>query len=203
MQTDKINAFRRHVTEASANPEFIHHKWFVKWHLEIVDRLASELLEFYPKADKDLVEVLVWLHDYGKILNNYDNQYGTTKSAGRTQLAKLGFSDEFIEKAIACVDVLDKKLEVDLRQAPIEVQIVSTADGCSHLVGPFLNIFWHEATEKTFVGKSFEELMALNQKKIQKSWNHKIVLPEARKAFATRHKLLMEQSGDLPERFFA
>jgi HD domain-containing protein len=200
---EQISQFRQHVTEASGSPKFVHHKWFVKWHLEIVDRLAKELLEFYPHADKELVEVLVWLHDYGKILNNYDDQYEQTKKAGRQKLAAIGFPPEFVDKAVQYADILDQKMEVDLRQAPIEVQIVSTADGCSHMTGPFMKIFWHFPTEKTFEGKTFEELMKLNIGKLDKSWNRKmIVLPEARKAFEARYKLLKEQSGVLPERFF-
>jgi hypothetical protein len=197
---DKIQQFRDYVIEASANPEFVHHKWFVKWHLEIVDRLTKESLESYPEADKELVEVMVWLHDYGKILN-FENSYQTTLEAGRKKLAEIGFPKEFIEKAVSYIDTLDKKLEVDLHEAPIEVQIVSSADGCSHMVGPFLYIFWHEATDKTFTDKTLGELMELTIKKVEKDWSRKIVLPEVRKVFEARYKLVLEQNGSLPEKF--
>ncbi len=198
---DKIQQFKAHVTEVSANPDFVHHKWFVQWHLEIVERLAMELLEFYPQADRDLVLVLVWLHDYGKILD-YDNQYQKTLVAGREKLSELGLPAEFVDTVIGYAETLDKKLELDIAQAPIEVQIVSTADGCSHMVGPFIYIVWNEATDKTFAGKTLAELMEADRKKADKDWNHKIVLPEARKAFEIRYRLLCEQSGELPQRFF-
>jgi hypothetical protein len=198
---NKIATFRRHVEQESSNPEFVHHRWFFKWHLEVVQKIAAELCEYYPEADKDLVELMAWLHDYGKILD-FDNRYDKTLTAGRQKLIELEFTAEFIDRAIDYVEVLDKKLEVDLRQAPIEAQIVSTADGCSHMVGPFLNIFWNEATDTTFAGKSFEELMALNLAKIEKSWKYKVVLPEARKAFESRYQFLREQAGELPDRLF-
>lgn len=199
---ERILAFRQHVIETSSNPKFIHHKWFVKWHLEIVDRLAKELLDFYPDADKELVEVMVWLHDYGKTLD-FDNQYSTTLTAGKDKLTELGFPDKFVEKAVNYIEILDKKLEVKISEAPIEVQIVSSADGCSHMVGPFLYIFWHEGTDKTFTGKSLDELTELTIKKIEKDWSYKIVLPEARKAFEVRRNFLLEQNGNLPEKFFS
>lgn len=186
--------------EVAVSPDFLHHKWFVKWHLEIVERIALELLAFYPRADRNLVEVMVWLHDYGKILD-YDNQYQKTLTAGHEKLLELGFTEDFTNKAITNIELLDKKLEVDLKQSPIEVQIISSADGCSHMAGPFLPIFWHEATDKTFTNKTYQQLMELNRKKILKDWNYKIVLPEARASFEWRFRAALEQSGELPERF--
>lgn len=199
---EKINVFKAHVREASANPEFLHHKWFVKWHLEIVERIAFELLEKYPQADRDLVEVMVWLHDYGKILD-FANEYEATQTEGPKVFAELGFPEDFAKKAVEYIGILDKKLERDLHEAPIEVQIVSSADGCSHMVGPFMFVFWNERTDQTFAGKEYEELMRLNLAKANKDWSRKIVLPEARAAFETRYKLICEQAGQLPDKFLA
>lgn len=197
---ERIDAFKAHVREASANPDFVHHKWFVKWHLEIVERIAFELLEKYPQADRDLVEVMVWLHDYGKILD-FANEYESTLIEGPKTLATFGFPEDFAKKAVGYIETLDRKLEVDLHEAPIEVQIVSSADGCAHLVGPFMHVFWNERTDKTFAGKEYEELMQLNLAKAEKDWNYKIVLPEARVAFEVRYKLICEQAGRLPDKF--
>lgn len=196
-----ISAFKQHVIETSANPDFLHHKWFVKWHLEIVDKIATELCDYYPQADRDLVELLVWLHDYGKIID-FDNQYAMG-NASRQKLTELGFSKSIVEQAVTYIETLDKKLELDIKQAPIEVQIVSSADGCSHMVGPFLTIFWNEASDRTFAGKEFTELMQLNITKIEKDWKYKIVLPEARKAFKQRYQFLREQAGEIPARIIS
>jgi hypothetical protein len=197
---DKIVAFREHVKAAAANPDFLHHKWFVQWHLEIVEKLASELCEHHVEADRELVEVMVWLHDYGKILDK-SREYEMTQIEGPKILARLGFPPKFTEAACKGIELLDKKNEIDLRQVPIEVQIVSSADGCSHLVGPFLHIFWNEATDKEFAGKEFQEMMKLNRTKAEKDWERKIVLPEARQAFEARYKFILEQTGLLPARY--
>jgi hypothetical protein len=144
---------------------------------------------------------MVWLHDYGKILD-FEHEYSMSE-ASRQKLTEIGFPPEVVEQAVTYIETLDKKLEIDLHEAPIEVQIVSSADGCSHMTGPFMFVFWNEATDATFAGKTFEQLMELNLKKAEKDWNYKIVLPEARAAFKDRYLFLRQQSGDLPEKFFS
>ena len=227
---EKIEAWKAHVREVSANPGFVHHEWFVRWHLEIVERIAFELCEKYPAADKELVEVMVWLHDYGKILvgptasstfrakqsaphsavspirlhsgapvssqtaqlavdpNVLGDEYSTTISAGRAKLTEMGFTRDFVERAVSGIETMDKKMELDLHEAPLEVQIVASADGCSHMVGPFLSLYWREHPEL-----STEELLTANLAKLEKDWNRKITLPEARAAFAQYHTLLIKQ----------
>lgn len=191
---EKIQAFKQHVREASANPDFIHHEWFVRYHLEVVEQIAFELCEHYPAADRELIELLVWLHDYGKIID-FDNQYTMTRQAGVPKLTELGFDPELVERVIGLVELGDKKLEVDLHEAPLEVQILATADACSHMVGPFHPIFWKE-----FNHLSIEELRESNRKKLRKDWDHKVILPEGRQAFQSRYDYLWEQAGDIPER---
>ena len=190
-----IQKFKEEVIRVSSDPSFIHHPWFVKYHLEIVDRIAHDLLAFYSQADKDTVEVLVWLHDYGKAVD-FKNEYQATLTHGRPKLLEIGFDKDFTDKLISYIELMDKKMEVDLHDAPIEVQIVSSADGCSHMVGPFLSLWWWENAKKPF-----EELMSDNRFKLGKDWNRKIVLPEARKAFENRHKIMLEETGEIPDHF--
>jgi hypothetical protein len=186
---DKIEAWKSHVREVSADPSFVHHEWFVQWHLEIVERIALELCDAYSAADRELVEVMVWLHDYGKALD-FENQYAATLSAGTAKLTEMGFTRDFVERAISGIETMDKKMELDLRTAPLEVQIVASADGCSHMVGPFLSLYWREHPEL-----STEELLAANRAKLEKDWNRKITLPEARAAFAAHHDFLLAQAS--------
>ena len=192
---EKVEVWKAHVREVSVDPSFVHHEWFVQWHLEIVERIALELCDAYSAADRELVEVMVWLHDYGKALD-FENQYAATLSAGTAKLTEMGFTRDFVERAISGIETMDKKMELDLRTAPLEVQIVASADGCSHMVGPFLSLYWREHPEL-----STEELLAANRAKLEKDWNRKITLPEARAAFAAHHDFLLEQASPVPQKF--
>ncbi len=194
--TDKLNALREHITSISASLNFIHHKWFVKWHLEIVERIALELCEVYQEADKNLVLGLVWIHDYAKIID-FDNEHElATLMKGKDLLAELGFDAVYIEKLMDYLVQFESYMNIDIASTPIEVQIASSADAAAHMVGPFFPLYWYENPSKTI-----PELLESNIKKLQKDWERKITLPEVKKQFAELHKSMMTMAGKLPERF--
>ncbi len=192
---ENINSFIEHVTDASGNPNFIHHKWFVEYHLKIVEKIAFELCDIYDDADRDFVQLLVWLHDYGKILD-FDNQYEKTLSAGRDTLLKMGFTQKTTDNAITAIETIDRKDWDELSASSIEIKIVSSADAASHHTGPFMALWWYENANK-----DFRELMADNIKKSDKDWNRKMVLPEAREFFEKRRDFILELNGHLPDSY--
>jgi hypothetical protein len=191
-----ISQLKEIVIKASNSRHFRHHAWYTEYHLNIVERIADELCEFYPAANRDLVRALVWIHDYGKTIA-FANHHELTLTEGRKLLDRVGFATEFAERIIKSAETLDRHSEIDLSKASIEVQIVSSADGCSHLVGPFYYLWWWENPEKPF-----RDLMADNRQKLSLDWQQKIVLPEARIAFTSRYLVLLEQTGGIPISFF-
>lgn len=193
---DLIKKLKGHVMELSNNNlKFKHHDWFVKYHLVIVEKIAHELCEKYTSADKDVVTVMVWMHDYGKIVD-FDNQYSLTLTAGKDKLLELGFPEDFTNTVLNYIEILDKKENLIADTTPIEIKIVSSSDGAAHHVGPFYYLWWHENP-----GKNFEELMEDNVRKLNKDWDKKIVLPEVIQAFSARRDFLLEQTGTMPEKF--
>jgi len=174
---DKLRVF---VTEKASNPNFVHHKWFVKWHLEIVETLSKDLRKYYPEADEATVIALGWMHDYGKIVD-FDHQYDPRYvEEGRQAMLQLGFDEAFATNIAESIKIFDKKDHLE-REA-IEIRIVSSADACSHLIGPWISLYWHENPQK-----SFEELMKGNVEKFGGEWDLKVTIPEAKNAYQHLH----------------
>lgn len=191
----RIQQFKQHVIEASHDKNFIHHKWYVRYHLNIVEKIALELCAIYHEADKDLVLLLVWLHDYGKMMD-FTNQHSATLNYGRKKLAELGFPQTVIDASLSYIAAIDAKKEIN--SASIEVKIVSSSDGAAHLVGPFYLYWLHENASR-----DFHELTASTARKAIDEWNNKIVLPEVKQAFQARQNFVLEQCGQLPSQFLS
>lgn len=191
-----IEKFKQHVIEMANRPEFLHHQWYVEYHLNLVEQISLELCDKYPQADKELVKLLAWFHDYGKIVD-HPNQYVATLTEGRNVLIENGFAEEFANQMTNWMEIFDGKESLDSEQTPIEVKIVSSADAASHLVGPFFYLYWYE-----YSTKPFKDLMAGNIRKASVDWDKKVVIPEIREAFQNRHNILLEQAGgQLPKKY--
>ncbi len=177
---EPLNALRTFITEKSASPSFIHHKWFIKWHLEIVETLSKDMMKYYPEADEATLVALAWMHDYGKIID-YDTQYDHAHiENGRQEMIRLGFEESFANKIADSIKIFDKKDHLETES--IEIRIVSSADACSHLVGPWVSLYWHENPDT-----SFETIMKENVRKLGGEWDLKVTIPEAIKAYQQLH----------------
>lgn len=185
------------VIEAAQKTEFRHHKWYVKYHLEIAESIAMELCDKYPEADRELVKMLVWFHDYGKMLD-FDDQYQKTLTDGKLKLEELGFPSDLIDKIIHHINTSDKKINLGASNIPIEIKILSSSDGAAHLAGPFFQMFSYENPDKPV-----DELLQGQINKAKTDWEMKIVLPEIKKAFQGRHNLILEQNGILPPKYLS
>lgn len=198
LDESKLDTVRQHVRELAGRPSFRHRSWFVKYHLEIVEAIARELLEIYPEAEAELVLVAVWMHDYGKIID-FDTQHEHEHIAkGGSVLQEFGYDTVFAQQVAGCVAHSDRHSVEDLHQAPIEVKILSTADACSHFASPFHPIYWYENPDVPL-----EKMIVHKPRKIHTDWERKIVLPEARKVFKKYYDVSRVQAGELLERYLA
>ena len=175
-----LNKLRQYITEKAADPQFIHHKWFTKWHLAIVETLSNDMLRYYPEADESTLIALSWMHDYGKIVD-FDTQYDHKHiEAGRQEMIRLGFDEAFATKIAESIKIFDKKDH--LENESIEIRIVSSADACSHLVGPWISLYWQENPNIPF-----ETIMKENARKLGGEWELKVTIPEAVRAYQQLH----------------
>ncbi len=175
-----LNTLRAHIAEKASDASFVHHKWFTKWHLAVVEMISLDLMKYYPEADGATLIALSWMHDYGKIID-FDNQYDHTYiEAGRQQMIKLGFDETFATKIADSVKIFDKKDH--LENESIEIRIVSSADACSHLVGPWISLYWHENPNIPF-----EKIMEENVRKLGIEWDLKVTIPEAIQTYKQLH----------------
>lgn len=188
-----LDKLRSAVKARSNDKSFVHHKWFVKYHLEIVESIAIELCEKRQQANKFKVLTLAWLHDYEKIID-FDNQYNTELKATRGFMHQLGFKQDFIDEVSRDLNIYNAK--DNLQAASIEIQIVSSSDAASHFVGPFMSLYWYENPDM-----SVEELMDANIHKISVDWEKKITLPEVKDAFKKYRNFNLQAAGELPNKY--
>jgi hypothetical protein len=189
-----LEAVSREIRRMANEPSFPFHRWMVPHHLEIVERLSQELCELHPEADKNFVGLLVWMHDFGNIVN-FEKRHSTTQELGKDFLVGLGVDAALATRVIAAIEILDRKIPEELLSASIEIQIVSSADGASHMVGPFYLCYAQENPSMPV-----EELQKRQLAKLDKDWNLKIVLESVKTAFQPRYEALALSFGRVPNR---
>ena len=185
---DLLNSLREHITKAAADPAFVHHKWFSRWHLEVVEALTNDMLDIYPEADRNIAIAMAWMHDYGKILD-FDNQYDAKYvEEGRLLMLSLGFEDSIATTVADNIKILDAK--DNLQNANLETQIVSSADGCSHVAGPFMDLYWWENPNMPFA-----DIMQENANYLSSGWQKKIVIPEAIETYRNLYEAAIDRAN--------
>ncbi len=192
---NKLNKFKRIVKENCKNKDFEYREWFVDDHLIIVERIAMELCDIYKKADRNIVFALVWFHDFGKSINQ-KNEYKITEKMGPKVMRNIGLPEDFINKVLKFWKRMEMKNKIDISKEPIEIQIVSTADGASHFVGQFYPGFFSDEPKK-----GIEWVREELRQKIKTDWERKIVLPEVKETFKNRYLTTLEMLGKYPKKF--
>jgi hypothetical protein len=153
--------------------------WFYETHLLAVEKCAKFLLQKLPKADKDLVMLLVWLHDLQRVRQiNGDHEKIGAKEAEKV-MKDFDYNNETIEKvknAILCHRCKTRMPKT------LEEKILATADAMSQYYnGFFLKI--------ALTGqRNFEEYKEWLIEKLKRNYNKKIFFDFARKEIKPRHE---------------
>jgi uncharacterized protein len=163
-----------------------------KYHIMPVVKNALLLAEKL-NADLEVVETASYLHDIGRSSEREDYEVENDhhllgEEETRKILGKLDCDKEFIEKVAHCV--LTHRGRKQPEPESLEAKIVACADAMAHF-DCFLDVFYFflKTTD------SFEQLLEEMEGKMNRNWNKKLILPEAKEIAKPKYeavKLLID-----------
>jgi len=100
-------------------------------HVLEVEKWANKLLKIYPKANKEILLLSVWLHDIGQAIGDKNDDHAI-KSEKETLsfLSKLKLKPEKIKKVAHCVRAHRCR---DIQPETLEEKLLAVADSASHM----------------------------------------------------------------------
>ena len=145
------------ITSATA-PTFKHHKWYLRYHLDVVMDITNELMSpNVTDEEKRIMHDMVWMHDYPKMKGDPDNfeivRELVTKHRGAT------YADELV----GYLEEVEALKSPDFSKAHLYSYTISTADALSHYTGPFFQYYIDENPDM-----SMDEIKASNLAKLEK-----------------------------------
>ena len=143
-------------------------------HLIIVKKYADSLAEIY-NADREIIELSVWLHDIGKIRYGEINHHISGAQDAEIILRDHNYSQDVIDKVKECI--LSHRCEAkDRMPESIEAKILATANAMSKM--EVIPVFFWEACHE--MGLGIRESCDWVAEEIERNWNKKILLPEGK-----------------------
>ncbi len=166
---------------------------FWERHIVLVHKYCVLLAEKLH-ADKEVVELAAYLHDYGRVMDPARRDEHQLTGAELAPKVLEGYPEETVRHVQACIRT--HRGSVDLKPGTIEAQILANADAMAHLdaVPWFLRLRYAK-------GESVEEATAWLRQKLERNWTKKLTLPEARKLVRKKHEaamLLLGGTADSP-----
>ena len=129
MFNETIEKAKTHFLEAveEGDPDY---PYFPR-HVLGVEKWVKKILKDYPKADREIVLLSVWLHDIGRVIGDKNIDHALKSEAeARRFLSKMKVSPERIEKVTHCVRAHRCR---DVQPESLEAKILAVADSASHM----------------------------------------------------------------------
>ncbi len=159
-----IDEIKAQVQKECLDPAFKHHKWYWEHHIMPMMWVALKLADEVG-VNRELIELVVYLHDIAKIRGLDDHASEGARIADE-MLPEMPKRDLIIK----CIASHNKPSEND----PVAVKLIAAADAVSHFLSPFFEIYIWENPDL-----DFNWLCESNIRKAEKDWK-RILLPEAR-----------------------
>ncbi|MBR9679170.1 MAG: HD domain-containing protein [Nanoarchaeota archaeon] len=162
-----------------------------KYHIQLVRHYSLKLAKIL-NADLEIVEISALLHDIGRIKFGPENHEITGANESVKILEKLNYSTEKIDKVKHCVEA--HRGDGSITPKTLEAEIVNNADAMAHFnTVPLLLHFFGKRM-------SFEENLETTYQKIERGWNKKLTLPQAKELVKEQYnaiKIVLESNRKL------
>ncbi len=158
------------------------HKGIWDYHIILVIKYAKQLAEIL-KVDKDIVELAALLHDIGTIRVGRENHEITGQEQAKKILQELYYDKKIIEEITYCIATH----RGDLNNPPktLYAKIIANADAMAHFDAIPRFIYW-----KAKDGKTFKYTIQYIEDKVERNWDKKITIPEAREIVREKYEAL-------------
>jgi len=177
--SDKIYTIKKQIQKECEQDKIMKGWWF-EAHLLGVEKFAKELLRKFPKADKEVVMLGVWLHDLQRI----HRIKGDHEKIGAREAVKVMKEYGYDPKTIRGVEDIILAHSCEKRMpSSLEGKILATADGMSHYYNDF---FLKIAVLGQRDAKEYKKWLA---EKLDRNYNRKLFFPFAKKKIKSRHEL--------------
>ncbi|MFH1917188.1 MAG: HD domain-containing protein [Nanoarchaeota archaeon] len=152
-----------------------------KYHILPVVEYAKILAKMLH-ADEELVEIAALLHDIGRLRFGGEDHDVTGVSEAERILRELGCSADMIDEVTHCVATHRSRKE-NMPNSLI-AKIVANADAMAHFDSLPIFFYWRSKKE------SFEEAFKWVDDKIERDWNQKLTIPEAKKMMEEKYRAI-------------
>jgi len=159
---EEIKKFVKEECEKSnANYKTAYELHFVPAH-----KIACELADEFD-ADKEIIEIAVWLHDIGSIIYGRENHHITGAEVAEKKLKELNYPEDKIEKVKECILNHRGSKENENKRISIEAKIIAEAD----ILDSFDNIAKQFLVTLVYEKKPLEEAKKSVVNKLKNKWS--------------------------------
>jgi len=184
MDRKTINKIRDEVHAACKSPK--NHAGYSAWTHHIVPAVEFGIqLAKKMGADKEIVELAVWLHDLGSVScgeAEQDRHHITGRDLSQEILKQYKYPADRIERVLHCIYA--HRATQDIPRETLEAEIVASADAMSHFY--YLDDLFYLA----FIVRRYEtdDARAFVLKKLSNSY--KKLMPEAREMIDAKYEYI-------------
>ena len=149
---------------AATDPSFVHHEWYVKHHLDYVMAIAKAIVKSDEPEDQQLIEDMVWMHDYPKMLGDKENFELVREVVSKHR------SKRYTDRLMNQLRWMEEIKSPDWSGGTTTIAaVMSTADALAHYYGPFWQIYMDENEDKDleFLKKSNAAKLEKDKRKLQ------------------------------------